>query len=961
MSSFFMRSRREFVTCSIPVFAAVLDKNDDAQKAAWREAKYTIASPNNKEEVDFRIARAADNTGAYAAGEHYPINTTQLVVSTRSENPALAEFRIKSLDWENYTRPASVEIIYEEKENVDLNITVSIGKLCTRLSCAEQEKAVNPNSTIIFSPRVKKEIDEKRAASDVKTRFDGYKRYSAVVSIPHTERTLINACTSGSLPGSESGVESAKTTYNVDTDAFTANVYIEQVSNAQYAVAVGQHVGFLTFRFDTEFSGNLGPANTVILGSKLGDIFGRADNPYLYVPAHTANYNSAEMGGNTLLVKSQCKAVRKDGKERLIESMVKVPLSDGMYACVPRPCKHMSPDSEVMREVFAREWKRRNDPKAKQYEKIVGKMREHEESIARIRNEMSVVQADEKKLLGAEAERREEKLVRQKQKLARLMETNLQQYIDTTAVTGREIASSPYAVGVCPASAGLYTGDAFAIIKSIHDGKTVQGMPTDEGKMIGFGPTGDEISVNIRCASSEMSTRGVAVGLNSEKGEVSPVNWASAATAIILPAAFKENTPSTACVGKSLTTELLKNTDYYTGAGSYIDYGEAEVEVTYDYVNNAKTSVRATRFMPLANMANPYFSATETNGGRSASLTCVGGILENCFAAKQDTEHAPEKRRKEGREEGEKKASLVEAYRSLKACREEPANAEAKYCSVYLPENLATQANRTEVTKLSPLAEAVEYVANRSFIPESKWTIGQSNPQSVRGLILSAASFTGRALLGVVVHIKDTNGDWVSVGEPGEVIPLDGDIGGGLTPSNLISEAWATGHSTLFVSPVPVYDKSFGRRCVRLSPIGDSLTEQTCYVTAIALSPDDRVVTKVGGVEEERYGGILFLMNTYFTNTPFFSVSLPKQLPDESGNLVDVNEGDKLFTYHCVHCSVDFTGDSEITNGWSVGATVLGEIPAGFPNGVSERLEYPEPLVVLEAVNELFTNYNGGQ
>ena len=956
MSSFFMRTRREFVSCRIPVFAAALDREDPQQVEAWRNAKYTITSPNSKESVDFYIDRAVDSTGAYEKGELYPVNATQLVVSTRTNHPSLAEFRVKSLDWENYTRPSSVEIIYEEKENVDLNVTVSIGKLCTRLSCPQQEESINPHSTVVFSPVVKRNIDCRRETGGIKTRYNGYKRYSAVISIPHADSELLNACTSSSLPDAASGIESASTSYNVDTDAFTVNAYFEQVSNNQYAVAVGQHVGFLTFKFETEFSSNVGPSNTTILAAHLSHIFKDKTNAQVYVPSHIQNYNSSAANAESMLVRRQCKVVRRGGRERLVEGMIKVPLSDGMFSAVPRPFKHIPPGSDLMMEVFAKEWKRRSDPKAAEYERIMSKVRRHEDFLSSARKELATATKDEAAALEGEMREREDKLARKREELSRLAEESVQQFVDATPLESREIATSLSTVGVYPASAGSFTGDFLTILRSINEGRTVS-----KREMLPTVMQAGETSIGVVCASSPMSGNGIAVGLNSADPEdPSPVKWAGAASALIIPAAFMKNEISTAAVGRSLLTEALYGTEEY--ANETVDYGKGSIKVFYDYADEKSMDVETTKTMPVANMKNPYYSvsALASNG----MLKLIDGVVTSGVSIRKTNKEANTRKKVEHRKAGEQ-TGVSEAYAALKKPVWKRNDTEkVRYCAATIPEDVATQANRTDVVKLNNLAASYEYVMNRAFVPKSQWTISNSDPESVNGIILSAALFSGRALLAVVVHIKDDKGAWVSLGENGQLLDTSTDIGNGTPISDLISEAWSTSSSTLLVSPVPVYDRTFSDRCVRLSPIGDSAGEMSCHVTAVALGENTKINARVviDGVEstEERYGGVLFLFSTYFSNSPVFTTSLPKQMPDAQGNLVDIKEDDSLFLYHMVHNSIDFTGSDRMKNDWTAGATVLGEIPAGFPDGKG-ALAYPEQTVILDVVTELFTNFNADQ
>lgn len=952
-----MSTRREIISCRIPVFSAVMDKGDEAQVMAWRDAKWTVTSPNNKEQVDFYIDRAVDDTGAYKKGELYPVNTTQLVVSTRSENPALAELRVKGLDWRNWTRPTQVEIIYEEKENVDLNVTVSVGKLCSRISCSAQELATNPNSTVIFSSRVKKEIDMSRRKGGAKTLFDGFKRYVAVISIPHTETELTNACASQSLPGAASGIESADTSYNVDTDAFVANIYFEQVSNQQYAVQVGQHVGYLTFRFETEFSDYLGLVNTTVLAAHLSHIFSGQTNASMLLPAHTELTNGVSNEDSNIAVKGQCKIVRKGGKEKLVEGMIRVPLSNGMYACVRRPAKVINPDSDIMRAIFAKEWKRRKDPKAEQYEKIAGKIRRTKEAISHARHEMRCTVSEEgRRLLGAEIGERETKLERQRQRMNELMEIDLAAYIDAVGISAREVTSSRLSTVAGVTSSALYEGNFLDVIESINDGRTVERRQMADGKITHKGG-----SIDIRCASAPMRSEGVAVGFNSADGMTSPINWSSIATAVIIPATYVKGKVSTACAGRSLTTELLHGTKDYTGGERHVDYGKSEVEVAYDLDSGAKTSIEATQYMPLVNMTNPYFSAVERSNGRGNALTVLEGTIENGFESESTEQSTEQKRRKIQSAKGEAKGGVTEAYTALKSTEKRAANNEEPLHATYLPDSIATSANRTQPVQLSDLAGVVEYMASKAFIPQSRWTVTSGEASTTNGIVQQGTSVSGRALSAVIVHAKDGNGDWVTVGEPGQRLALDTEIGDGHTVGDLISEAYSVRNNFLVIAPVPVYDKNFSKRCVRLSPIGDYLAEQSCFITAIALGEENEVLTTVDGVKERRQGGVLFVFNTYYATQSLFAVTLPKAFPDENGELVAVDGNTRFFAYQVVNSSIDFSGSLTLPDGWTAAATVLAELPAGFPNGPDGRLEYPEPPLVIDKITSLFANFNGNE
>lgn len=959
----------ERVSCRIPVFAPVMDKGNASEVEAWRNAVLSVTSPMNKEGVDFYIDRARDNIGAYKEGEKYPVNTSQLVVSTRSENPALAMMRIHSLNWANYTRPRKVEVIYEEKVGADLNVTVSVGKLCTRLSCPEQEMAVNPKSTFIFSPAVKERIDRGRMESNMPTLYNGYKRYVGEVSIPYAEEQLINSCAAFSLPGAEAGIESGDSSYNVDTDAFTVNMYFDQVSNKSRAVKVGDHIGFITIEFTTVFSDYMGPTNSILLANHIKHIYlGIQTESECRCVAHTNNEDSYDHSTVPTEMKKKytmdmvssrpCQLLVKGSEVVNTEAMLRVPLTGGKFAYTERPAKRVAPGGKAMRDAFVREWKKRNDPKYEQWMKAEKKVRQHREALRHIKDEMREEMEDDGfRMLAGEENTHMQKVEKHRQRMRMIMQADLRHTLTQHAIEHYELTSNTACQSVRPGIAISSDYDAaLEVMERINKNEIKAKAEYQKAKME-FEVSGETKTVNIDAAYSPMGlfSMGEALFSTGDNDVQSEVHTALN-TYMMLPATFVKDGDSAAVCGNCILSNMAK-----LQVDGKVEYDNPKQKIEVEIELGKKYVIDPVGEAPLLNIFSPLYSLTEApEGKRSTWLALCAVNSSNIY---QEGKFGVV-RGMAGKKEEEKKQrrSIVDAYKGMKGEKKKERK-EGQFTSTYISEDIATSVNRTPVAKVNQLTTAMEYIMAPDFTLESRYITTNANKTSIDGLLSMNMALRGRAIGCVLFHCKDSTDKWW---KPTGNINRGTAVGDtGLTLGDIFPSAHCTTNCQILASPVPVYDPLFSRRAVRLLPIGDSISDQVADMAFFPLG-DAKVTVTVEGIPEEREGGVAVVFVSYSSVSPNYTTLLPNSFPDNNGNLKPIAKSDSIYLYHFISNNMTVTDApvtkiDDIDSGSTFGFCVLEKIPEDFPNLgslTSAGIGIDESYVTYNSFSSNVANYN---
>lgn len=548
-------SETRIVECRIPVFVAAAIPASEEQETAWYGGKYTIATGDGSRRVEYSISRAYDNTGEYRKNQSYPINTTQVVVTSRSDNPALAALKMNSLDWETYTRPDSVQVIYEEKKGVSMEVAVSLGLLCNRITSVAQEKATNPLSTLIFSPAETKAIDEERRVRGEPTEVDGYKRYTGVITLPYGERKVKNAVNGRSLPGAATGVNADMTGYNITTDLFFANVYFRQVSNTLRALKVGEHVGFLTFKFATTFSGYRGPINSIIVSNYADKVIGHAEYP---VSSFAVRENLTSMyedisTDDDIVVNGPCTFVRRGGKTTYVGDRMRVPLSNGLFAMVRKP-GGMQVGSAEMRRLFADTWRRKKDPLYERYQEEMREIAMHRTALKAIKKEFGAARNDEEEnSLSLEYDSVRDKLSQAEKRVKELMRTDFAMITEASREMPLVTADRKLQIMKPMPKWKASFDEMCEFVHEIQEGDIRECLMFD--KEAKFSYDGKEYTAKAEATGFGNET--IVEAFFNREGAASTLEGMLVGTSIVLPAVFPMGTVAAGAVGGGLCVSML--------------------------------------------------------------------------------------------------------------------------------------------------------------------------------------------------------------------------------------------------------------------------------------------------------------------------------------------------------------------------------------------------------------------
>lgn len=914
-------SETRIVECRIPVFVAATDADNQDQQTAWYGGRYTIAAGDNDRRVEYRISGAYDSTGEYYRGEQYPVNTTQVVVTSRSDNPALAALKMNSLDWETYTRPDSVQVIYEEKNGVSMEVAVSLGLLCNRITSVAQEKATNPLSTLIFSPAETKAIDDERRERGEPTEVDGYKRYTGVITIPYGERKVKNAVNGRSLPGAAVGMEADRTGYNITTDLFFANVYFRQVSNTLRALKVGEHVGFLTFKFATTFSGYRGPINSIIVSSYADKVIGHTDYPASSFSVRedlSAKYAEVETNDD-IVVSGPCTFVRRGNRKTYVGDRMRVPLSNGLFAMVRKPGR-MKVGSAEMRRLFADTWRRKKDPRYGRYQDEMREIAMHRTALKAIRKEFGLARNDEEENnLSLEYDSVRDKLSQAERRVAELMGTDFAMI--TEAAREMPLVTADRRLQIMKPLPEWNAGfeQMCDFFSEVQEGEI--GKPRTFGKEAKFSYGGKEYTAMAE--ATDFGTETVASAFFDRNGVANTLGGMQVGTSVVLPALFPYGTVSAGAVSGGMCVKMLsdevdnafKPVEVRYDGSAVIKYAvqgqDHEIEVKNDYAVELRnmypapyafTDEKEAEFMVTANKVALQWYDNKT--GKEEIVFNSGK-----FSSRSRDEVA-KATRKMALRAGEKEGEYEYLYTGSFLRRDTTRDGESGV------ERMLTGLQMGNLLWSGPLAITSPYVLK---------TAGKR----AKGLLRESFKGAFNGCSCVFVHAKNDKGEWWSPGQTGEILSgnvtiKDTDV----KVEDLVGEIGYNVRRRLVCSDVPIYSKEWPSRCVQMNDAAVDWEFPEIY--AVALGPEFEMV--VDG--ESRMGGVLLQLVGHEEIDESSTITLPGEMPDGKGGKKPVDDSTRYYFHHVVDSFFDFYPDEKQveTGEWSVAYTVIRDMPYKMPN-----------------------------
>lgn len=915
-------SETRIVECRIPVFVAATDVDNEDQAVAWYGGKYTISTGDGTRKVDYSIAGAYDNTGEYRAGQPYPINTTQVVVTSRSDNPALAALKMNSLDWETYTRPDSVQVIYEEKKGVSMEVAVSLGLLCNRITSVAQEKATNPLSTLIFSPADTKAIDEERRMRGEPTEVDGYKRYTGVITLPYGERKVKNAVNGRSLPGAATGMDADVTGYNITTDLFFANIYFRQVSNTLRALKVGEHVGFLTFKFATTFSGYRGPINSIIVSNYADKVIGHTDFPASSFSVRenlSAMYEEVETEDN-IVVTGPCTFVKRGGKKTYVGDRMRVPLSNGLFAMVRKPGR-MQVGSAEMRKLFADTWRRKKDPLYERYQEEMKEIAMHKTALKAIRREFGAARNDEEEnSLSLEYDSVRDKLSKAEKRVGELMKTDFAMITEASregplVTADRRMQIMKPMPKWKPTEEEMYEFLAEVQEEEIN-------KPLKFAKEAKFNYAGKEYTA--KAEATDFGTETIAEAFFNKDGLANTLKAMQVGTSMVLPAVFPYGILSAGAVSGGMCVRMVEE-----GTESYFKPVEIQYEGSRVFEYKAHDTDRKIEFkneyaVELRNMVPaPYAFVGEK---RAEFMVTSNSIALQWYDNKTGKEEILFNNRKFS-SRSRKEIDRVAREMVLKAGEKDGGEHEYLYTGSFL---------RRETTKSGE--SGIEKMLNTHWLAGMLWSgpLAITSPYVLKtaeaestGLLREGIKGTFNGYSCLFVHAKNDKGEWWTPGQTGDILDENVTLADTeVTMGDLTGSIEYNTTRRLMCSDVPIYNKQWPSRCVLMNK--PDIDYEDAEIKVVALGPDFEMV--VDG--ETRVGGVCIQLIGHEEMDSASTITLPGEMPDGKGGKRPVDDSTRYYFHHVIDSFFDFWPyEKQVDTGdWTVAYTVIRDMPYRMPN-----------------------------
>ena len=934
-------SETRIVECRIPVFVAAADPSNADEANLWYGAKYTIASSDMERKVDYVICAAYDNTGEYYKGERYPVNASQLVVTSRSDNPALAELKMKSLDWETYTRPERVQIVYEEKRGVSMEVTISLGLLCNKITTAAQERSTNPLSTLIFSPAETKAIDEERRSRGEPIEVEGYKRYTGVITVPYGDRKVKNAVTGLSLPGASTGPNADTSGYNITTDLFFANIYVRQVSNNIRALKAGEHVGFLTFKFTTTFSGYRGPVNSTLVSIGADKIANHVCYPMFSMFSKTdlgENYETENVQDD-IIVKGPCRFVERKGVKQYVGDRMRVPLSNGLFAMVKKPAG-MEFNSPEMRKLFADTWKRRKDPLYGEYEKAVEEIRMRKAALKAIRKDFRAAKNDEEEnSLSTEYDTVSEALAKAERRLTEVMRTDLAMI--TEASRKKPLVTADKNMQIMKPVAG---GDEVKLLAEISEGEVKSHLRFD--KTVKFRYEGREY--NSACQTTEFGNDSIASAFFDVNGDSEHLIGMHVGTSMVLPAIFPYMGPSAAIVGGGFCVDTV-NEIYgdYNGSKEIKYEGQLSFQIATDTVP-AEISATNDYTMTLKNMFPTPYTRSDEEFSMAVSGCKIGICAVDTKSGESAEEYFEKKMQARGRKELERTARLMATSNKMTSML---------YAAFFRQADMDKE-YESEIVECSTNTLADDLLWTGPLLITSPYTLTTAAGNEGGGLFKIGVDFEVSGYSCFFIHAKKGDGSWWSPGATGEILDrrtiLDFTT---LTLEDLSGEKYFDVTHRVYCSDVPLYSEQWASRCVRMSTAEYDWEDATAYYVALG---DDFSMEYDG---EVRKGGVMIQLIGHESVDRSVTVTLPKEMPDGKGGKVPVTDSTKFHFYHVIDTLHEICTDQKTfnTGDWSISYTFIQDMPYRVPNLAGSKAGRRAPLrdVVVDTPPATISHFHG--
>lgn len=247
----------ETINIDVPVFFPC----DPANVEQWKGVKHLMSSVevvrNGKtvpQEYWYYPSLAYDGLGEYAMDSTFPVNTTMVNFSTRSQSPLMTPLFIRSLPWQSVKFRGKVHCKFQPSENINGQVRVLVSESPVSLSPG------NITSLMSGTP-----LSHSFSCSGVEAHtfhlFNGEKIYD-------------NALNGMVTPGTISYNEMVRdkdivNQYNNRCDMFSAHLLFDSVTTANQqginAFAPGTKIGILTFSFVVDFVVSRGSAYTQFL------------------------------------------------------------------------------------------------------------------------------------------------------------------------------------------------------------------------------------------------------------------------------------------------------------------------------------------------------------------------------------------------------------------------------------------------------------------------------------------------------------------------------------------------------------------------------------------------------------------------------------------------------------------------------------------------------------------------
>lgn len=915
-------SETRIVECRIPVFVAATDVDNEEQVTAWYGGRYTIAAGDTSRRVEYSISEAYDNTGEYHIGDQYPVNTTQLVVTSRSDNPALATLKMDSLDWETYTRPDSVQVIYEEKRGVSMEVAVSLGLLCNRITSVAQEKATNPLSTLIFSPAETKAIDEDRRMRGEPTEVDGYKRYTGVITIPYGERKVKNAVNGRSLPGAATGVDADKTGYNITTDLFFANIYFRQVSNTLRALKVGEHVGFLTFKFATTFSGYRGPINSIIVSSYSDKVIGHTDYPASSFSVRedlSHKYKEVETDDN-IVVTGPCTFVKRGGKKTYVGDRMRVPLSNGLFAMVRKPGR-MKVGSPEMRRLFADTWRRKKDPLYEKYQEEMKEIAMHKTALKAIRKEFGSARNDEEEnSLSLEYDSVRDKLSKAEKRVKELMRTDFAMITEASREDPLVVSDRRLQIMKPLPEWNSSFEKICEFLSEVQDGEI--NKPLTFGKEAKFSYGGKEYTAMAE--ATDFGTETIAEAFFNKNGTADTLGAMQVGSSMVLPALFPFGTIAAGVVSGGMCVKLLDEE---------VDNVFKPVEVKYDgsavikynvHGEDHELEVKNEYTVELRNMyPAPYAFIDEKEAEFMVTANKIALQWFDNKTGKDEVIFNSSKFSTRSRKEVSKATRKM----ALRAGDKNGEEYEYLYTGSFLKRD-ATNNGESGIEKMLTSWQTNNILGSGPLAITSPYII-KTAEAGTRGLLKESFKSLVNGYSCLFIHAKKDGGEWWSPGQTGELLDEKMTLEGTeVKMGDLAGEINYNIRRRLVCSDVPIYSKEWPSRCVQMN---DAPMEwEYPEIHLVALGPDFEMV--VDG--ETRVGGVCIQLIGHEDVDESSTITLPGEMPDGKGGKRPVDDNTRYYFHHVIDSFFDFYPDEKQidTGDWTVAYTIIRDMPYRMPN-----------------------------